>query len=188
MNYDIRVEFEYDYQPPVAGGRHLVRIAPMTIAGAQRVVASSIVFDPAPDERTERRDFFGNALVAVSYRDPHASLKVAMTARVRVDAAGPTLDVSPGPAPLRRELAETLSLAADSPHHFTAASPRVPLDEEITAYARQSLDRGKTAYDIVRHLGERIHDDFTYDGESTEVETPPQVAFRQRRGVCQDFT
>lgn len=188
MNYDLRVEFEYDYQPPVAGGRHLVRIAPATIAGAQRVVASSIVFDPVPDERNERRDFFGNALVAVSYRDPHASLKIGMSARVRVDPPGLTLDVSPALARLKRELAETLTLAPDSPHHFTAASPRIPLDDEITAYARHSLDEGKTARDIVRHLGERIHGDFTYDGESTVVETPPQVAFEQRRGVCQDFT
>jgi transglutaminase-like putative cysteine protease len=188
MNYDLRVEFEYEYRPPVAGGRHLVRIAPMTVPDSQRVIASSIAFDPVPDERLERRDFFGNALVAVSYRDVHAGLKVALSARVRVDAPGLTLDVSPGLARLKSELAETLSLAPASPHHFTAASPRVPLDDEITAYARKSADKGNTAYEIVRHLGERINGDFIYDGDSTEVETPPQVAFQQKRGVCQDFT
>ena len=188
MNYDLRVEFEYEYQPPVAGGRHLVRIAPMTIDGAQRVVASSIVFDPIPVERIDRRDFFGNAVAAVNLRERHASLKVAMNARVRVEAPGATFDVSPDPKTLRRELAETLSLVPDSPHHFTASSPRVLLDDDITAYARKSLNPARTARQIVGSLGERIHADFTYDNESTEVETAPKAAFQQRRGVCQDFT
>jgi transglutaminase-like putative cysteine protease len=188
MNYDLRVEFEYTYEPPAAGGRHLVRVAPMTVDSTQRLIASSIVFEPAPVERIERRDFFGNAVVAVAYRDPHASLKIAMSARVRVDALGPTLDVSPDRETLRREIAGTLSLAPASPHHFTAASPRVPLDDNITAYARKCSAGKATALEIVRAVGESIHADFTYDDESTEVETTPEVAFRLRRGVCQDFT
>jgi len=75
MKYDIRLQLDYAYQPPVAAGRHLVRVAPMTIDGVQRVVASSIVFDPLPVERTDGRDFFGNGVVAVAYREPHATLK-----------------------------------------------------------------------------------------------------------------
>ena len=41
------------------------------------------------------RDFFGNAVVAVAYREPHGKFKVGMTARVLVDAASSMLDVSP---------------------------------------------------------------------------------------------
>src|SRR5580700_8670561 len=103
MKYDIRLELEYLYQPPVAAGRHLVRVTPLTVNGVQRVVASSIVFDPSPVERGDARDFFGNAVVAVAYREPHARLKVGMTARVLVDAASSMLDVSPDLATLRRE-------------------------------------------------------------------------------------
>ena len=44
MKYDVRLDLEYAYQPPVAGGRHLVRVMPLTVAGVQRVVASSILF------------------------------------------------------------------------------------------------------------------------------------------------
>jgi len=187
MRYDVRLRFEYAYQPPVAGGRHLVRVAPMTVDGTQRIIASSVVFDPEPVERTERRDFFGNAVVAVSYRQSHATLKVNMSARVRVEAPGATFDVSPDTMGLARELNGFTSLAPASPHHFTAPSPRVALNPDITAYGRESLRAG-SVHSIVRDLGQRIHSDFVYDGESTEVETPPEVAFRQRRGVCQDFT
>ena len=42
--------------------------------------------------------------------------------------------------------------------------------------------------EIVRDLGERIHREFRYDSESTEVETSPREAFELKRGVCQDFS
>ena len=86
MNYDIRLQLEYEYDPPVVGGRHLVRVTPAASAGGQRVVASSILFDPVPFERTDGRDFFGNAFVSICYRQTHAALKVGMSARVRVEA------------------------------------------------------------------------------------------------------
>ena len=121
----------------------------MTIDGVQRVVAASIVFDPLPVERTDGRDFFGNGVVAVAYRETHATLKVGMSARVLVDADSSMLDVSPDIATLRRELKGVLSLAPDSPHHFTVASPRVPLDDDITAYARKSLAPSSTASEVV---------------------------------------
>jgi transglutaminase-like putative cysteine protease len=188
MKYDIRLELEYLYQPPVAAGRHLVRVTPLTVNGVQRVVASSIVFDPSPVERGDARDFFGNAVVAVAYREPHARFKVGMTARVLVDAASSMLDVSPDLATLRRELNGVRSLAADSPHHFTVASPRVALDDAITAYAGERRTASATVIEIVAGFGERIHREFRFDGNSTNVDTLPKQAFAIRRGVCQDFT
>jgi transglutaminase-like putative cysteine protease len=188
MNYDVRLQIEYDYDPPAVGGRHLVRVTPAAFAGGQRVVASSIVFDPVPFERSDGHDFFGNAMVAIAYRQAHAALKVGMSARVRVDPAAATLDVSPDLPMLRRELAGVRSLAPDSPHHFVAGSPRVPLDSEITVYARDSVARAATVQEIVRDFGERIHRDFRYDKKSTEVETSPRRVFDLKRGVCQDFS
>lgn len=188
MKYDIRLQLEYAYRPPAAGSRHLVRVSPVNHGRSQRVVASSIVFDPLPVERTDSRDFFGNTVVAVTYSEPHEALRVGMSARVRVSAASPMLDVSPDLVGLRRELAFMLSLAPESPHHFTSASPQVALSPEISDYAHASMSAGATAREIVQSLGERIFDDFEYDTKSTEVETPPAHVFRQRRGVCQDFT
>src|SRR5713226_4621696 len=156
MKYDVRLDLEYAYQPPVAAGRHLVRVLPLTVAGVQRIVASSIVFDPNPFERTDGRDFFGNAVVSVAYREPHARFKVGMSARVVVDATSSMLDVSPDLATLRRELIGVRSLAPDSPHHFTVDSPRVALDENITAYASKSVAAAVTVSEVVSCLGERI--------------------------------
>ena len=188
MQYDVRLELKYAYQPPAAAGRHLVRVMPMTVAGEQRVVAASIAFDPGPVERTDGRDFFGNAVASVAYREPHATLSVRMSARVAVDPVGSTLDLSPDLATLRRELNGVRSLAPDSPHHFATASPRVALDDALTAYAGESLADAATVGELVGSLGRRIHGDFRFDKASTDVDTPPKRAFEMRRGVCQDFT
>ncbi len=188
MNYDVRLQLEYIYDPPVVGGRHIVRVAPAASTAGQRVIASSVTFDPMPFERSDGRDFFGNQMVAIAYRQTHATLKVGMSARVRVEAGTAMLDVSPELSRLGGELAGVRSLAPESPHHFAGPSPRVPLDGDITAYARQSLARAATVQEIVRDIGERIHRDFRYDKKSTEVETPPHKVFAQKRGVCQDFT
>jgi transglutaminase-like putative cysteine protease len=188
MKYDVRLDLEYAYQPPVAAGRHLVRVMPLTVAGVQRVVASSILFDPNPIERTDGRDFFGNAVVSIAYREPHARFKVGMNARVVVDPASSMLDVSPDLATLRRELNGVKSLAPDSPLHFTVASPRVALDDAITAYAGKSVAAAATASEVIGNLGERMHREFRFDSASTDVDTPPKRAFDMRRGVCQDFT
>ncbi len=188
MNYDIRLHLEYRYDPPAIGARHLVRVTPLTMAHGQRVVASSVVLDPVPVERTDGRDFFGNAAISIAYRQPHSALKLGMNARVSVDAPIGMLDVSPDPPKLRRELSNVLSLAPDSPHHFTSESPRVVQDQEITTYAQESLTRASTVRGIVRDFGRRIHRDFGYDADSTEVGTSPREAFALRRGVCQDFS
>ncbi|MCB1489545.1 MAG: transglutaminase family protein [Bauldia sp.] len=188
MNYDIRLQVEYSYAPPAVGGRHLLRVTPLTAPTGQRLVASSIVLDPVPVERSDSHDFFGNSVVSIAYRNAHDGLKLGMSARVHVDPPPAMLDISPDPATFRRELSGVLSLAPDSPHHFGGESPRVALSAEITAYARESLANASTIRGIVRDLGERIHRDFSYDKESTEVGTSPAEAFMLRRGVCQDFS
>ena len=42
-------------------------------------------------------------------------------------------------------------------------------------------------YEAAAELSKRIHADFAYDSEATEVSTTPAEAFAARRGVCQDF-
>ena len=45
MLYDIRLDLHYDYDGPVGGGRHLIRVLPLNLAGVQRVVAASLAVD-----------------------------------------------------------------------------------------------------------------------------------------------
>jgi len=187
MLYDVRLELHYDYEGVVHGDRHLIRVMPASIPGLQRVIASSISFDPRPDDETTFVDFFGNLVTTIAYDGYHDELRVRLQARVAVEERTPPADLSPDLAGLARDLASYWILAPDSPQHFLAPSPRIAIDEAITAYARESLDRTTSVRAAAMDLCLSIHRDFEYDRDSTNVDTAPLEAFRLKKGVCQDF-
>ncbi|MGX5826832.1 transglutaminase family protein [Mesorhizobium sp. 43Arga] len=186
MLYDIRLHLHYDYAAAAGGGRHQIRVLPSTISGVQRVIAASLSFTPPPNERSDFSDFFGNNVTSIAFRDAHDALDIRMSARVSVSRPEPGLDVSPDIGRLRQELAAVRSLASASPHHFLVGSAHSGIDAAITSYARDSVvtSAAGTAMDLCN----RIHRDFTYDGEATTVRTRASDAFKLKRGVCQDFS
>ena len=187
MLYDVRLELHYDYEASVHGDRHLVRVSPISIPRVQRVIAASVRFDPKPEQETTFADFFGNTVTTIAYSGYHDHLDVRLTARVQVEDLDAPADLSPSIDGLKQEIAALWSLAPDSPHHFLAASPRIPLDPEITAYAQTSIARTLSIQAAALDLCLSIHKDFKYDKTATKVDTGPVEAFGLRRGVCQDF-
>ena len=185
--YDIRLELHYDYDGGVHGDRHLIRVAPITIPGVQRVIATSLSFDPRPDRQVMFADFFGNAVNTLAYHEGHDHLDIRLQARVAVEDLETPPDVSPSIENLAHELGAIWSLGANSPHHFIGPSPRIPLDPAITAYAQQSVDRTTSVRAATLDYCLSIHRDFDYDKDATDVDTLPADVFRMKRGVCQDF-
>lgn len=186
MLYDIRLNLRYDYDAAAGGGRHQVHVLPPTISGVQRVIAASLSFAPAPSERSDFSDFFGNSVTSIAFRDVHDALDIRMSARVAVSRPEPGLDVSPDIHRLREELDAVRSLSPDTPHHFLAASDHAGVDAAITGYAQRSA--GSSVVGTAMDLCNRIHRDFTYDGKATTVRTRASDAFSLKRGVCQDFS
>ncbi|UJW87111.1 transglutaminase family protein [Devosia sp. SL43] len=187
MLYDIRLELTYDYDATVHGGRHLIRVAPITVPGVQRVVASSLSFEPRPQRESTFTDFFGNSATAVTYVEPHDRLDVRLTARVQVEDIHPPADLSPSLQGLNREVSRYWSVEPDSPHHFLAASPRVQTVPAITDYVEAVIADTQSVMAAATALCMAIHRDFAYDPKATDVETKPAEAFALRKGVCQDF-
>lgn len=187
MLYDIRLALEYDYDAPVHGGRHHIRVAPASIAGIQRVVASSLVIEPSPARQTGFLDFFGNSVTAITMTEPHEKLTIKLSARVQVDDLTPPADLSPPLPQLGREVGQYWSIAPASPQHFLAASPRVQIVPAITDYALEAIEDEQTTLACATALCMAINRDFVYDPRATDVETRPAEAFALRKGVCQDF-
>ncbi len=186
MLYDVRLELHYTYEGYVHGDRHLVRVAPATLPGRQRVIASSIAFAPPPDAESSFTDFFGNHVTTIAYAGYHDRLDVQLSARVAVEEATPG-SASPDLRRMQDELRATWTLDASSPHHYLAASPRIPISPDITKYARSSVERTTSVRAAAMDLCLMIHRDFAYDRASTNVDTAPLEAFNLKRGVCQDF-
>jgi transglutaminase-like putative cysteine protease len=79
------------------------------------------------------------------------------------------------------------SAAWDAASEFVFASPYVPRDEKFLAYARPCFTPGRPLYQAASELMERIHADFDYETQATDISTPALEALEMRKGVCQDF-
>lgn len=188
MIYDIRLRIAHVYASPATGGRHIVCVAPLDLPGVQRVIADLLDIAPAPMERLDRRDFFGNRVVEFALRDPHDG--IAVTLKSRVDR----LDDAPAPASAIRlsDMADTLLRRTDvgpaSPLHFTAASARVPQNAAMTRFARSVTSPDMDAVQALHAVGNALHAHMRFDATATTVTTPAAEAFSRRSGVCQDFS
>ena len=188
MIYDIRLTIAYQYDSPAVGGRHMARLLPADIPGAQRLIAGHLDIRPAPAERTDRMDFFGNGTTDFAFSQPHDEIILHLQARVDRIAAGHSTATGTPLEMLRAEVAAQRSLSPASPLHFTAASAKVQPDAAIANYAQGLIHPGMTATDAVVAIGTGLHHDMTFDPEATEVDTPASEAFAARTGVCQDFS
>jgi len=188
MLYDIALRIEYTYPDMAEAGRHLVRIMPADLPGEQRAVAGTMTVTPRPQEWIDRTDFFGNRCTELLFVEPHDSLSVEMQARVDRLPAGPRLDMSPLLSELSRDVAAWRDIGADAPHHFVGASAKVPVESEITDYARSVVDPASSTLDAVKAVNLALNRDMRFDPDATTVETPVLEAFERRHGVCQDFS
>ncbi len=188
MLYDLTVKIAYEYQAPVGASRHLLRFFPRDIPGVQRAVATSVTIQPQPAERSVFTDAFGNQTEDVLLRGDHERLEIGMMSRI--DRRAPPPPSAPGAsiADIARELAGVLALGAESPHHYTGASPRVRVTAATTEFARSAADGETHAVAVVRRIGAALNKAMVFDAKATEVNTPLEEAFANRRGVCQDFT
>lgn len=185
--HEVRARIGYVFEPPAGTGRKLLRMMPAQIPGRQRVLAASIEATPAPAERLEWQDFFGNAVTELAYRAPMPETVIALRARVEVMAPAPGLDLSPARAALVAEAAAHRGLAPGAPAHFLGPSPRVPADAAIARFAREATADAATGLAALVALCDALHRTMRFDPTATTVDTPPAAAFAQRHGVCQDF-
>lgn len=187
MIYDISHVTTYNYEASVASARCAIRLTPRDSRG-QRVLKSRIDATPAPEATRASVDFFGNHIVEATIREPHAKLRIAMTARVAVDREEPP---APGLTPawetVVRDAGAIRRLDRDSPVHWLFPGRLTPLEPAVTAYARESFPSGRPVLEGATELMQRIKQDFAYDPEATHVSTPLAEAFAARGGVCQDF-
>ena len=188
MLYDVSMKISYAYEIGPSGARHVVRVLPLTLPRGQRLIAGTVSVDPAPDERTDYIDFFGNPASAISFRNPHQNLEIRMQARVQVDPLPEIADFSPLLSKITAETVECWSIEPESPHHFLWSSPRLPPNAEIATWARALVKPDMSIRQVADTLCRAVYSEFKYDPEATRVDTPAGDAFKLKKGVCQDFT
>ncbi len=188
MRYDITLRMSYDYGGLADHARNLLRLVPLDLPGRQILSSHILTIDPLPYERRDGQDFFGNATTHIAFHAPVQRLAITMRARAEILAADPALDLSPPLRALPADLRAARSLGSFAPHHFLGASPRVHPRDEMTAWARGHLREGGTVREAVLRIGAALHQEMRFDAGVTDVDTDPLTAFRNRHGVCQDFS
>lgn len=182
-------ETRYDYQPQVETAQHVAHLRPLQTPW-QQVRSHVLDIQPAPAQQTEARDVYGNTRTFFSLQAPHEQLAVVARSEVATQAP-PPVPLGAGASPpwdaVREHFRYRAGAACDRAAEFTFASAHAPHDEAFAAYARPSFPPGAALLDGAHDLMRRIHRDFTYAAEATEVSTPALEALAQRRGVCQDF-
>lgn len=178
-------ESRYDYAPPVKTAQHMVHLKPADTA-LQRLLSHRLEISPAPAQQREAIDVYGNTRAFFSLQSRHDQLVVRARSLVGTQArvAPPT---SPAWEDVRERLRYHRGAAYDSAAEFVFASPYVPRHADFIAYARPSFTAGRPLLEAAHELMERIHADFEYETEATDVSTPALEAMQLRKGVCQDF-
>jgi len=187
MHYDIALRIRYDFAGTAERARTLLRLTVPDLPGAQAVLSQRLTITPPPEERLEGRDFFGNATLLAVWHRPVSALDLVLSLRLRREAGG--LPPDPGvPLPdLATRLAALRDLGPDSPLHHQPPSPRIPPSAAIAAFARSAAAGAPTTRQAILRASRALHRAMTFDSDATRVDTPPEVAFAQRRGVCQDY-
>jgi transglutaminase-like putative cysteine protease len=185
--YDIRHVTSYAYDTTVSFARCALRLEPKSGDG-QQLISHAVDIRPRPADRTVRHDFFGTHTESVVIETPHRNLRIDSRSRVSVSRSTPGRAAQSPPWESVRDLAfEATSLGPASPIGYIFASPLVPVQRPVTAYASASFAPGKGILAGAVDLMHRIRTEFKYDPKATVISTPLTEVFEKRHGVCQDF-
>ena len=178
-------ETVFDYVPPVKTAQHMAHLKPRHDA-QQQVLSHRLTVSPAPALQTETTDVYGNTRAFFSLAGAHDELRVVADSVVATRAGPPPQRSLPWESVCER-MRYHRQAAWDPASEFVFASPYVPRHEDFLAYARPSFAAGRPLWEAASDLMSRIHADFEYEAEATDVSTPALEALALRKGVCQDF-
>ncbi len=187
MIYQVRHLTRYSYALPVTATHSELRLTPRELPW-QHLVSSNIRVEPHFEVMRGFEDYFGNRVRYCSVLTPHHELALTAESIVEVRETNPLMPA----ATLPWEQVRTNLRAWDDPpalaaFEFVAASRYVGWNAAIADYALRSLWPGRPILEAAIELSGRVHRDFKYLPDSTDLDTSVEEVFRSRRGVCQDF-
>ena len=180
-------ETRYKYTPVVDNADHVLHLSPPSSL-AQTVLQHHLSISPEPSHQRQAVDVFGNSCHYFSLQSSHEFLNVTAHSTVRTHAPVQSHGAIPAPwEQVQGMFRYQAGAAFNGAWEFLFASPYVPRHDAFAEFARPSFAHGRPLPDAAHDLMTRIHSAMTYDGDSTDVNTPALVALQQGKGVCQDF-
>ena len=187
MQYHLIHKTVYHYSEPVTVSQHSARLQPIR-NGHQNVSEFSLNIQPSPDVLATREDYFGNTVSVFGIRELHRELSVEASSLVNVHQMTPPVPaLSPVWSVVANRFRDPVSPQDTCAYEFCLDPPLVRMAPVFAEWAAGSF-AGKTPLLVgVTDLMQRLFDTFEFDPVATEVATPIEEVWQERRGVCQDF-
>jgi transglutaminase-like putative cysteine protease len=181
-------ETRYEYAATVALSQKLMHLTPRSFQ-FQQCESHVISLNPADSERRVGIDYFGNHTNYCVVSEPHQNLLVRAESTLTLHARpGQELIANSVPWEKARDgIHLTESPARLEVIKYLYTSTHITNSEELAAYARKSFSPGRSVLESAFDLTSRIHSEFSFDSEATDISTPLSELLKIKRGVCQDF-
>ncbi|MDB9862733.1 transglutaminase family protein [Litorivicinus sp.] len=180
MKYRIRHKNRYQYGQPVSLCHSSACLLPRDTLN-QQVLSARLVILPVVDHVGERKDLFGNRLSRFSIEELHSDLMVLAESEVEVRPAR-----NDG---IRQIAWDNLAPIPPKTRLYLRPSLYVPTaGTALKAFAEKFFVSGTDLLDAIESLNEYIFNEFIYDSEFSDLETPVNFVLAEKRGVCQDFS
>jgi transglutaminase-like putative cysteine protease len=185
---EVSHETSYAYAAPVSLAHHLAHLHPVQDEH-QQLQAFDLDIEPPPNQYADSTDAHGNLQRHFSLWVPHRQLRVRAISRLWVRPRFSTLQpqLSPPWDLLAPRLRYVAMAPCDAAVQWAMPSPFVPRLAALRDYAAPSFVPGRPIAQVALDLMQRIHADFRYESQSTDIDTPLAQVLATRRGVCQDF-
>jgi transglutaminase-like putative cysteine protease len=184
--YRVSHRTTYSYDEDVTDSLGIAYLVPRELPW-QRLLSNELVLRPAPGDRTDDIDYYGNTATYFQVTDPHRELDIVSVSEVESMAQEHSAESLGVAWETARPVARPDIADAWRVQDFAIASALADQTREAHAYAAESLLPGRPVGEAVAEIMHRIHADFTYDKTATTVTTTIDDIFAQRAGVCQDF-
>jgi transglutaminase-like putative cysteine protease len=192
MIYQIYHKTAYRYPHPVTFSHNIARLKPKKLSH-QELINFELKVTPEVYETFEFNDFFTNTNHHLLIRNSHTYLSVEASSQVKIDVA--LLDEkyknenykSITLQELRNRL-ENFNANDIEAKMFLFESDLISyVSEEILEYANRSFKMERSLFECVHEFMQRVFNDFEFVSGFSDIATPIDEIFREKKGVCQDF-
>ena len=184
MHLAITHETRYSYSPAVQTAQHVAHLQPANTP-CQTVLQHQLDVEPAATVQ-HNIDAFCNHRAYWALNNPHDGLRVRAYSELQTSPIAPATSNQSWES-VREHFRYRGGHPADVNNGFVFGSHHAPVHEAFLAYAQSSFSPGRPLMQAAMELTARMHRDFTYASQSTDINTPAIEALENRRGVCQDF-
>lgn len=192
MIYEIFHETKFDYPAMVTFSHNIARLTPKN-RPHQKLIAHTLEITPTPYESSEFIDYFENKNTYMLIREAHKSLSIVSKSKVEIfeTTLQQTLQQAQQTSITYEELKDRLNKHQGQDAqalHYLFESSGIPIaSQAIQSYALESFQKNTTLFNATFDFMQRIFNDFEFVAGFTDITTPIEKVFEEKKGVCQDF-